>query len=167
MHPGQIRQIAEPIVRLGFKRRSRQKQFLVVLLCGLALTLNSLLAGGPVPPEHVDDFTGHPLFIVISDIGNEPDDQMSLVRLLLYSKEMEIEGLIASTSTWQKTAVHPETMRALIQAYGQVRPNLLLHAKGWPAAEDLDHRVFTGQSGYGLAATGPDKMSEGAEAIIR
>ena len=105
--------------------------------------------------------------MVISDIGNEPDDQMSLVRLLLYSKEMEIEGLIASTSTWQKTAVHPETMRALIQAYGQVRPNLLLHAKGWPTAEDLDRRVFSGQPGYGLAATGAGKMSAGAEAIVR
>jgi hypothetical protein len=167
MHPGQIRQIAEPSIRLGLKRRARQKQFLVVLLCGLALTLNSSLVADPVPPEHVDGFTGHPRVIVLSDIGNEPDDQMSLVRLLLYSKEVDIEALIASTSTWQKTAVHPETMRALIQAYGQVRPNLLLHAKGWPSAEVLDHRVFTGQSGYGLAATGPDKMSEGAEAIIR
>ncbi len=105
--------------------------------------------------------------IIISDIGNEPDDQMSLVRLLLYSNEIDLEGLVASTSTWQKTVVHPETMRSLIHAYGQVRPNLLLHAKGWPTAEELDGRVFTGQSGYGMAATGPDRMSEGAAAIIR
>ena len=56
----------------------------------------------------VDDFTGHPRAIVISDIGNEPDDQMSLVRFLLYSNEIDVEGLIATTSTWQKTAVHPE-----------------------------------------------------------
>lgn len=119
-----------------------------------------------IPPTHVDDFTGHPRLIVISDIGNEPDDQMSLARLLLYSNEIDIEALIASTSTWQKTAVHPETMRALIRAYGQVRSNLLLHASGWPPAEELDGRVFTGQTGYGLGATGPDRMSEGASAII-
>ena len=75
--------------------------------------------------------------------------------------------MIASTSTWQKAAVHPETMHALIRAYGEVRPNLLRHAKGWPTAEDLDARVFTGQPAYGIAATGADKMSEGAEAIIR
>src|ERR1035438_6958394 len=87
----------------------------------LGATLASSLAGQTLPPAHVDDFSGYPRVVVISDIGNEPDDQMSLVRLLLYSKEMEIEGLIASTSTWQKSAVHPETMRALIQAYGQVR----------------------------------------------
>jgi hypothetical protein len=92
---------------------------------------------------------------------------MSLVRLLLYSNEIDIEALVASTSTWQKTAVHPETMRALIQAYKLSRPNLLQHAKGWPSAEDLDSRVFTGQRGYGMAATGPEQHSEGAEAIIR
>ena len=86
---------------------------------------------------------------------------MSLVRLLLYSNEIDIEGLIASTSTWQKKALHPETMRALIHAYGQVQPNLLLHAKGWPTAQELNARVFSGQPAYGLASTGPGQLSEG------
>ena len=141
--------------------------FIALFLGGLGLMAGRPLAGEPLPPAHVDDFTGHPRVIVISDIGNEPDDQMSFVRLLLYSNEMDIEALIAATSTWQKSAIHPETMHALILAYGQVRPHLLLHAKGWPTVEDLDRRVFSGQPGYGLAATGVDRMSEGAEAIIR
>lgn len=132
----------------------------------LGLALSAVLFGAPLPPNHVDTFSGHPRLIVISDIGNEPDDQMSLARLLLYSNEIDIEALIACTSTWQKTAVHPETMRALVKAYGEVRANLLLHAKGWPAAEDLQNRVFSGQTAYGMAATGLDKMSEGAQAII-
>ncbi len=34
-------------------------------------------------------------------------------------------------------------------------------------AEDLDKRVYSGQPGYGMAATGPDRMSEGASAIIK
>jgi Protein of unknown function (DUF1593) len=92
---------------------------------------------------------------------------MSLVRFLLYSNQFDVEALIASTSTWQKSATHPETMHTLIQAYSQVRSNLLLHAKGWPEAADLDNRVFVGQPGYGLAATGAGKTSEGAKAIIR
>lgn len=58
-------------------------------------------------------------------------------------------------------------MRTLIQAYGKVRSNLLLHAKGWPTAEVLDGQVFAGQPAYGMAATGIDKTSEGAKAIIR
>ena len=36
-------------------------------------------------PPAADSFIGHPRVAVISDIGNEPDDQMSFVRLLLYS----------------------------------------------------------------------------------
>ena len=120
-----------------------------------------------VSPSHIDDFAGRPRVIVISDIGNEPDDQMSLVRLLMYSNEFDIEALIAATSTWQRNAVHPETMHALIHAYGEVRPNLLLHAKRWPTAEDLDKRVFAGQRGYGIAATGPEQTSEGARAIVQ
>ena len=124
------------------------------------------LAAEPLP-THVDTFTGSPRVVIMSDIGNEPDDQMSFVRLLLYSNEFEIEGIVATTSTWQKSAVHPETMHALIEAYGKVRSNLMLHARGWPTAEELDSRVFTGQPGYGLAAIGTDKMSAGAEAIIR
>lgn len=132
-----------------------------------AALISASLCAQTLPPAHVDDFTGHPRVVVISDIGNEPDDQMSLIRLLLYSNQIDIEALIASTSTWQRTKVHPETMRALIQAYGQVRPNLLKHASGWLTAEELNGRVFTGQTGYGMAATGPDKMSEGADAMIR
>ena len=91
---------------------------------------------------------------------------MSFVRLLLYSNEIDLEAMIATTSTWQKTATHPETMRALIHAYGEVRANLLLHAKGWPMVDALDARVFSGQPAYGMAATGLDKMSDGAKAIL-
>ena len=103
---------------------------IIVLLAGFALAGARPVSGQTLPPSHVDDFQGKPRMIVISDIGNEPDDQMSLVRLLLYSNELDIEGLIATTSTWQKTATHPETMRKLVEAYGQVRPNLVLNAKG-------------------------------------
>ena len=45
--------------------------------------------------------------IVLTDIGADPDDTESLVRLLLYSNELELEGLIATTSTWQQTRASP------------------------------------------------------------
>ncbi|MDP9051362.1 MAG: DUF1593 domain-containing protein, partial [Acidobacteriota bacterium] len=135
-----------------------------LVLLGLA----GIAPGGQVPsPAQVDDFVGHPRVVVISDIGNEPDDQMSYVRLLMYSNELDLEAMIASTSTWQKVAAHPETMHALIRAYGEVRGNLLKHAAGWPESADMDARVFAGQTGYGMAATGTGKMSEGAKAILR
>jgi hypothetical protein len=136
-----------------------------VFLLAIQLVLLTCIAQAAASPK-VDDFSGKPRVIILSDIGNEPDDQMSLVRLLLYSNELDIEGLIATTSTWQKSAVHPETMHALIHAYGEVRENLLLHAKGWPKQEELDARVFTGQTEYGIAGTGPGKTSAGATAIL-
>jgi hypothetical protein len=139
----------------------------IVFIGGLVLCAVAALRAQPLPPTHVDDFAGHPRVIVISDIGNEPDDQMSFVRLLLYSNELDIEAMIATTSTWQKTATHPETMRQLIDAYGQVRPNLLLNARGWPAAADLLSRVYAGQAAYGMAATGSGKSSDGSNAIVR
>jgi len=137
-----------------------------VAVCFVAILSSAAFAQG-IPPTHIDDFAGKPRVIVISDIGNEPDDQMSLVRLLMYSNELEIEELIPTTSTWQKAAAHPETMHALIKAYGEVRGNLLLHAQGWPEAAELDAKVFPGQPAYGLAATGPGKSSEGSKAIVR
>jgi hypothetical protein len=154
-------------LRYSAKRSSRRCWLAWFVLAGLALRITPSLHADELPPAHVDDFTGRPRVIIISDIGNEPDDQMSFVRLLLYANEFDLEALIAATSTWQKNTTHPETMRALIHAFGQVRPNLLLHAKGWPSPEDLDRLVATGQPAYGLAATGTDKMSPGAEAILR
>jgi Protein of unknown function (DUF1593) len=103
---------------------------------------------------------------VLTDIGNEPDDQMSLVRLLLYANEIDIEGLVATTSTWQRAKTSPEIIQQVVAAYGKVQPNLLLHAKGWPSEAELVARISSGQPGYGLAATGPDKLSDGAKALI-
>src|SRR6478736_2970736 len=48
--------------------------------------------------------------LVLSDIEADPDDAQSLVRLLLYSNELDIEGLVATTSTHQRLRVAPETM---------------------------------------------------------
>jgi hypothetical protein len=73
---------------------------------------------GGVSCAKKDEFVGKPRVVVLSDMGNEPDDQMSFVRLLLYSNELDLEALIATTSTWQKNKVQPDTMRKLIAAYG-------------------------------------------------
>jgi hypothetical protein len=96
--------------------------FGLLVVCVLAA---SFVEAQALPPAHVDDFAGKPRAVIISDIGNEPDDQMSFVRLLLYSNEIDLEAMIATTSTWQKTATHPETMHQLIAAV-------------WPGADELD-----------------------------
>ena len=39
-----------------------------------------------------------PRLVVLTDIGGDPDDTQSMIRLMTYSNEFEIEGLIASAS---------------------------------------------------------------------
>jgi hypothetical protein len=146
--------------------RWRQWTCLLVFLF-LGLTATATIAQPGVQAPAADSFTGHPRVAIISDIGNEPDDQMSFVRLLLYSNELDLEAMIATTSTWQKTATHPETMHSIVEAYRKVRPNLLVHAKGWPTADELDQRIFAGQPAYGMAATGEGKSSAGSQALER
>src|SRR5271170_116228 len=114
----------------------------------LSFFMSLAAAAQPAQPPAAESFAGHPRVAIISDIGNEPDDQMSFVRLLLYSNELDLEAMIASTSTWQKTATHPETMHGIVQAYRQVRPSLLLHTQGWPTADELDQHIFAGQAAY-------------------
>jgi hypothetical protein len=142
-------------------------------LCLLGVAALSVAAAGapvasadPLPASHVDAFEGRPRHFVLTDMGNEPDDQMSFVRLLVYSNEMEIEGLVATTSTWQKNKIMPQTLREIVQAYGQVQPNLMLHAKGWPTAESLLAKIASGAPTFGMGAVGDGKLSDGAKLLI-
>src|SRR5215470_3336602 len=131
---------------------------LILIAIGLLLAVATSATTQSLQPGYVDDFVGKPRVVVLSDIGNEPDDQMSFVRLLLYSNELDLEALIATTSTWQKNKVQPDVMRKLIAAYGEARSNLLNHAAGWPESARLDALVASGQPAYGMAAVGPDRM---------
>ena len=67
--------------------------------------------------SHLDPFQGKPRVFVLTDIGNEPDDQMSLTRFLLYSNEFDVEGLVAVTSTWQRKKVSPEIIQKVLSNY--------------------------------------------------
>jgi hypothetical protein len=134
-----------------------------------ALAAAAALAPAAAPPPrsaHVDPYAARPRVLVLTDIANEPDDQMSLVRLLLYSNQLEIEGLVATTSTWMKRTVRPDVIETVLAAYGEVQPNLLKHAPGYPAAEALRALVRPGQPAYGMAAVGAGKTSPGSELII-
>lgn len=117
----------------------------------------------PPPPTPGDK----PRLIVLTDIGGEPDDSESMVRLMLYSSQIDIEGLVATTSVWMKEQTHPEAIRQVVEAYGKVRPNLLLHEAGFPAATTLFGKIVSGQPGYGVGAIGKGKESEGSRLIVR
>jgi len=107
-----------------------------------------------------------PRVIVLTDITNEPDDEESMVRFLVYSNEFDVEGLIATTSVWLRDKVRPENIRERIRAFGQVRNNLRKHASGYPMMEHLLNVTKEGRPEFGMKGVGPGKSSQGSRHII-
>jgi len=130
----------------------------------LAATVSS---AAPPTSAYVDPYVARPRIVVLTDIANEPDDQMSVVRFLLYSNQWDVEGLVATTSTWMKAKARPDVILMLLDAYEKVQPNLLKHAKGYPTAAALRNVVAAGQSAYGMAAVGEGKATAGSELVRR
>jgi hypothetical protein len=108
-----------------------------------------------------------PRVVVLTDIENEPDDAMSLVRFLTYANHFDVEGLVATTSIHQRNKVAPQTIRRIVTAYGKVRDNLEKHEPGFPTGEQLLALVSEGLPTYGMLAVGEGKDSPGSEALIR
>ncbi|MEM6763357.1 MAG: nucleoside hydrolase-like domain-containing protein [Bacteroidota bacterium] len=104
--------------------------------------------------------------IILTDIEADPDDTQSLVRLLLYSNQIDVKGLVATTSCWLQNEVNPESIRKVLLAYGAVQPNLLLHEKGYPEAGTLQNLVKSGIPKYGMLGVGKGMDTEGSDLII-
>ncbi len=104
--------------------------------------------------------------IILTDMENEPDDSQTMVKLLMYANEIDIEGLIAVSSCWLRENVYPESITDRVKAYGVVRENLRKHADGWPREEELLAKVAGGQKGFGMEAVGKGKSTEGSDLII-
>jgi len=132
------------------------KLLLFSLLAFLAILLPvSGSAAETAPPAEAD----RSRVFVLTDISNDPDDEQSLVRLLVYANEYDIEGIVATTSTWLRDKTREDLIRRQLDAYGQVRDNLLRHAPGFPTKEALLDVVATGQPRYGMEAVGDGKTA--------
>lgn len=127
----------------------RRTLLLFVAACGAALAV------------------GRPRVFVLTDIENEPDDAMSLVRFLVYSNQWDVEGLVATTSIHQQAKVAPDRIREIVRAYGQVRENLEKHERGFPSVEHLLGVVAEGRRAYGMKAVGAGMDSPGSELLIQ
>lgn len=108
-----------------------------------------------------------PRVLVLTDIENEPDDAMSMVRFLTYSNQWDVEGIIATTSVHQKKEVAAWRKREIVGAYGKVQPNLLKHEPGYPTEEYLLSVIKEGRADYGMHAVGEGMDSEGSDWIIK
>ncbi|GAA0560186.1 DUF1593 domain-containing protein [Rheinheimera aquimaris] len=105
--------------------------------------------------------------LVLTDIEADPDDAQSLIRLLLYANQIDIEGLVATTSVHQKNRVVPETILSILDAYAKVQPNLLLHEAGYPNAAQLKALVKPALPLYGMQGVGEGKDSAGSDWLLQ
>ena len=89
--------------------------------------------------------------LVLTDITSlaagvrEPDDGQSLIRLLLYANQLDIEGLVAASNLGHGQTTRPALIHQAIEAYAKVRPNLLAHDAAYPEAGALAACVHAGQ----------------------
>ncbi len=118
----------------------------------------------------------------------EIDDVDTFIRMLLYSNEFHVEGLIYSSSMWHykgdgkgttfisememtrkmygaKTSLRwpgVHWIQDLLNAYAQVHPNLLLHDKNYPSPTYLNSLVKVGNIDFEGEM---EKITEGSEWI--
>lgn len=138
-------------------------------LAAVALSGIAVLFATPQATAQVAD---QPRLLVLTDIGGDPDDIQSLRRLLVYSNEFRIEGLVASatlnkqrrTSTFDGYFVNDSIIHMAIDDYEKVRTRLSRHAAGFPEASVLREGVKPGQV---RRIASPGMSTPGSEHIIK
>ncbi len=100
---------------------------------------------------------------VTTDIGSDPDDKMSMVRLMTYANQFDIEGLVATRNA---DGVFPELIGHVVSAYAKVRDNLEQHERGFPAATSLQPLIARGSDLDGMAGVGAGKDTQGSDLLI-
>ncbi|HUE73547.1 MAG TPA: DUF1593 domain-containing protein, partial [Pirellulaceae bacterium] len=132
----------------------------------MLLAICGLLVSSPTAAAEAE----RPRLVVLTDIGGDPDDQQSLIRLMLYANEFEIEGLIATAAgtpgELKEAVTRPDLIRQIALAYGKVQPNLARHDERYPPAEKLLALIKTGNKHRGQDFIGEKHDTEGSQWII-
>ena len=108
---------------------------------------------------------------------SDPDDVQSLIRLLLYTNDLEIEALVASAGSLANIA-RKQNILDVLDVYEQVHPNLIKHDPRYPTADALRSITVEGLDGtwgsphFGRSGLpiddmlGEDKDTEASNTII-
>jgi len=111
-----------------------------------------------------------PRLLVTTDIGGDPDDQQSLIRLMTYANAFRIDGLIASAAgtpgELDQEIVRPDLIRQIVDAYGQVQPRLASHAAGYPTVDAVRSVIKPGNPQRGHDRIGAKHDTEASDWII-
>lgn len=113
---------------------------------------------------HVTVLAQKPRVVISTDIGGtDPDDNQSMVHLLMYSDLFQLEGLISSPSFGNGSKA--EILR-MIDLYAKDYPTLQRHNAQLMSPEALRPLVKQGRRGL-MPYRGYDKPTEGSEWIVR
>lgn len=140
----------------------------LILICVLVM----LLLIGTSIGIHAEEAKERPRTIITND--GEVDDMDSMIRLMLYSNEMEIEGIILTSSqyhwagdsatggidgfSWPGT----KWMDRILDGYKEAYPNLIKHAEGYPTPDYLRSVSVVGNIKYKAEM---DSDTEGSDLI--
>lgn len=133
---------------------NREKILILIAIFVLVVLVTALGCGDGDGPNNGDN----PRVLVVSDIGGaDPDDNQSLVHLLLYADVIDIEGLVASTPKGKK-----DEILQLLNVYELDYPKLL-ESGNYPTPNQL--RSVTKQGQRETGKIGPE--TEGSKHIIQ
>ena len=84
-----------------------------------------------------------PRVIVLTNA--ETDDRCSMVHFLLYTNDMQVDGIVQTNSCFQRKGWSSEPWLAKqLDAYEKVYPNLKAHDSNYPSPDYLRSRVYVG-----------------------
>ena len=116
------------------------------------------------------DAAERPRLAVLTDIGGDPDDQQSMIRLMLYTNEVDLELMLASAAgtprELKESITRPDLIQKIVDAYGAVLPNLKRHGSGWPEHAALRARIVSGNPLRGRDHIGEGHDTAGSRALI-
>lgn len=157
----------------------------------IGATFLAAALGVVVAAQSLDAAPLKPRLVVLTDIApgdREPDDQESLVRLMVYADRFEIEGLIASSGWNNSGHAYPvawlDILKSTIDAYEKDLPNLMKRSGQtnfqsvdvesqqqelgyWPSPAYLRSRTMLGSLKLGFKQLGETNNSAGSDFLIR
>ncbi len=109
---------------------------------------------------------GKPIVIITQD--GEVDDRSTFMRFLLYTPDLDLRGVIATNSKWQRNGHGLEWINEAYELYDEVRDNLLLHNPDYPSVEFLKSITVLGnENPKHLTGAPPYEDSKGSDLIIK
>ena len=107
-----------------------------------------------------------PRVLALTDIENEPDDAMSMVRFLTYCNQWDVEGLVATTRCIRRTRPRPGASVRSSKPTARCGTTSD-HEPGYPDGGLSAVVIREGRPAFGMAAVGEGMDSPGSELIIQ